>query len=701
MKKSILLLSTLLSLGVAPGCQAGDAQRSHDDKAHADLQETRGQKGTRRGEGKTRLVPAETLTAIILGSGSPKYNPDRSGPAVLIRYNDTNILVDTGNGVQARLDEMGVRFKSLDGILFTHHHLDHNEEFFPVFIRSLIGDEDFVLAGPPPMSAMAKSTFDLYGDDISYRIRKSGRSLSDLKDNFDLNELSGNESFMIGDIKVTSAEVNHTIAANALRFDAGGKSVVVTGDLIYSSSIADLAENADYMIIDSGGVIKDGQERKANRSSRDNTDRAHVTLDETVRMASEAGVKNLVLTHFTNGNIDEDATRAELQSQGYVGPVQFAYDGLSLSNGGASPALVQNPRSNTRSGTRENACTQTAPARNSVSITLSGNQRIVTSNALPSHKIGSFPGQGNPNHISAQSKRYEMDASPQKASSLSFVSDLGIEGGRPAFVFGVALNGVKIEPTAAEYFRGSTGPVYEWTKEAMSPSVFLGEDCNNAHVQRTGEYHYHAAPTGLVASLAGENASKMTLIGWAADGFPIYYKYSDVSGTVQEMHSSYRLKSGSRPGNGQTAPSGAYDGEYVADYEYVDGLGDLDQCNGRMGSTPEFPGGTYHYMITTSFPFVGRCLVGTPDASFKMGGGPGGAEGGSRGDIRPPRNEQGAQQTPRSNQPRRDASEVFSRMDRDGDGRISKAEARGRLAENFDRRDRNGDGYISQDEIRR
>jgi hypothetical protein len=58
-------------------------------------------------------------------------------------------------------------------------------------------------------------------------------------------------------------------------------------------------------------------------------------------------------------------------------------------------------------------------------------------------------------------------------------------------------------------------------------------------------------------------------------------------------------------------------GSFVQDYEYVAGLGDLDQCNGRTGVTPEFPSGIYHYMITTTFPFVHRCVRGTPS-----GGGP-------------------------------------------------------------------------------
>lgn len=299
------------------------------------------------------------LSAIILGSGSPQYNPDRAGPSVLISYGDTKIIVDTGNGAQASLNEVNVPIRDLDGLFFTHHHLDHNEEFIPIFIRSLLGGNAFQLAGPTPMTAMVDSTLTLYKDDIEYRMRRSGRTLTDVKSNYVIKELVGGESFTLGDIQITTAKVNHTIATTAYRFDAGGQSIVISGDLIYSASLSELAKGADYLIIDSGGAIRSsgaqrrgqrqqqGQGRGRGQAGQDRTgrrqgggqtgrggngggrERAHVTLEETARMANEAGVKNLVMTHFTAGEIDEAATIAEL-SKGYSGPVIFAEDLMQL-----------------------------------------------------------------------------------------------------------------------------------------------------------------------------------------------------------------------------------------------------------------------------------------------------------------------------------------------------------------------------------
>jgi len=116
----------------------------------------------------------------------------------------------------------------------------------------------------------------------------------------------------------------------------------------------------------------------------------------------------------------------------------------------------------------------------------------------------------------------------------------------------------------------------------------------------------------------------MDLLGHAADGFPIYGPegpavVEDGDGPIKRLRPSYRVRSDRRGGG----PGGRCDSTFVADYEYVPGLGDLDECNGRTGPTPEFPDGTYYYVLTDEFPFVPRLFRGTPDPSFRHGPPPG------------------------------------------------------------------------------
>ena len=101
-------------------------------------------------------------------------------------------------------------------------------------------------------------------------------------------------------------------------------------------------------------------------------------------------------------------------------------------------------------------------------------------------------------------------------------------------------------------------------------------------------------------------------IGFAADGYPIYGPYIDDNGSIRQVTSSYQLKSGTRESlSGEVAlPEGSYVGTLIDDYKYQAGSGHLDECNGMMRN------GSYGYYVTNTYPWVLKCLKGTPDSSF-------------------------------------------------------------------------------------
>jgi hypothetical protein len=267
--------------------------------------------------------------------------------------------------------------------------------------------------------------------------------------------------------------------------------------------------------------------------------------------------------------------------------------------------------------------TEAAPGPSKVTIAVEGDQRVITANGLPDHPTGRFPNADNPNRITAQSYRFAMPAKP-----VANATPTAIRMQR----FGIAINGVLFDPGTAEYWQDD--PSSGWRYDAKGDAFSLGLDANNAHVQPNGGYHYHGIPIALLARLTGGKPA-MALVGWAADGFPIYALWghraaNDAASDLVALKSSYRLKPGSRPtADGQ--PGGTYDGSFVEDFEYVAGSGDLDACNGRVGITPEFPAGTFYYVLTTDYPFIPRFFRGTPDPSFAQRrpgpGGPGGLRG--------------------------------------------------------------------------
>ena len=258
-----------------------------------------------------------------------------------------------------------------------------------------------------------------------------------------------------------------------------------------------------------------------------------------------------------------------------------------------------------------------AEAAARISIKRDEGWRYIRSDGLPDHQPGSFPNHGNPHAIEKKDYEFRVSLRPTRDSQ---PTRLGHEN------FGVALNGVPFDPLTAEFWNRdrSSG----WNVEAMSGAMNLGLDRHNAHVQPDGSYHYHALPTGLHERLPYR--TQPVLLGYAADGFPIYGPYgyqdaADATSSLTELRASYQIKKGQRPDD---APGGVYNGTYVQDYEYVSGIGQLDECNGREGVTPEYPSGTYYYVISLSFPFIPRCWWGSPDSTFFRGRPSGGMGGG-------------------------------------------------------------------------
>jgi len=255
-----------------------------------------------------------------------------------------------------------------------------------------------------------------------------------------------------------------------------------------------------------------------------------------------------------------------------------------------------------------------APGDSDVRIRVVGGWRVIESNGVPEHNVGRFPNRGNPHAIEPQDLRFRVPAEPQAAARPTTL-ELGL--------FGVAVNGVPFDPGAAEWYRGRRGST--WRYEALGGAVPLGIDENHAHVQPTGRYHYHGLPSGLLGEV-DDGTAHGPLVGWAADGFPIYALRgyadpNDPDSGIASVKSGWQLKSGKRPG-GPDAPGGTYDGAFVNDYEHNDTDGVLDTCNGRFGATPEFPDGTYAYFLTAEYPVIPRCFVGTPSPDFAQRHGP-------------------------------------------------------------------------------
>ena len=319
-------------------------------------------RGRGRGPGAAPQPPqapagaaAAALSVITLGTGSPRYDAERAGPANAIRIGDRYIIVDAGNGVQARLQETGIPLESIDAILITHHHLDHNQELIPLVITTMVRGQLPEIIGSPGTVKMMDVMRDLYAGDIQYRMARAPAPDVD-PTGLRVRDLNGGERFTVGQTVIRSAQVNHSIHTVAYRFESGGSSIVISGDLSFSPSLIDLAKGADVLVIDSGNLPalaganprggRAGQRGPPNppaagrggrmgqppggRAGDAGVDRAHPTLAEVASMAQQAGVKCLVLSHIAQQAVDEGATLAQFKAL-YSGVVVVAKDRMEIS----------------------------------------------------------------------------------------------------------------------------------------------------------------------------------------------------------------------------------------------------------------------------------------------------------------------------------------------------------------------------------
>ena len=240
----------------------------------------------------------------------------------------------------------------------------------------------------------------------------------------------------------------------------------------------------------------------------------------------------------------------------------------------------------------------------------SSSLRSLTANGLPDHAVGTFPNASNPNTMASRTTSVSGKLTPTLTSAITAQSGPGV-------AMGYILNGIKLDPGTAgtcDDTGSNCDPgrsVGAWNLEGLGGAFNFGTDTNNAHVQPDGAYHYHGIPEGFVSKL--NKCQAMTLVGWAADGFPIYARYghtvaTDSTSAVKAVNTSYRIKA--VPDAKRPATSLLPIGTFTQDFEYVAGLGDLDECNGRSGVTPEFPGGIYHYYATDTYPYLQRCVKG-------------------------------------------------------------------------------------------
>ena len=242
---------------------------------------------------------------ILLGTGGgPRPRKASSGSAQVIVCDGVAYVVDCGDGVARQLAFAGVALPSVRHVFITHQHSDHTADYGNLILLAwTAGLRTRVDAwGPPPLERMTRLFFEMNAADIDTRVANEGRvPLAPL---VHVHELQAGGVVMTDErVKVTSTLVDHppVVPAFAFRFDARDRAIVISGDTAPSPNLVRLAAGADVLVHSAmyPPAIDRLVAKVPNAATLKASILAHQTSAEDAgRIAQEAGVKTLVLSHL-------------------------------------------------------------------------------------------------------------------------------------------------------------------------------------------------------------------------------------------------------------------------------------------------------------------------------------------------------------------------------------------------------------------
>jgi ribonuclease BN (tRNA processing enzyme) len=275
-------------------------------------------------QAQAALKYAKGTKLILLGTaGGPVPGRSREMTSHVMLSNGAAYLLDCGMGVTNQYARTGIPFQALKSIFITHHHADHNVEYGPLLIVGWIQglQLDVRAFGPPPLKQMTddfmrayRQTVDFWAEDFHMKPLTS----------VNVQEISAAGLVTQDDnVKVSAILVEHPPVKPALayRFDFKDRSIAFSGDTAPLEAVAKMAKGADVLVHETmyvpavekyiQGQIAQGRPVKFDAFM------AHMKADHTPcedvgRIAQEAGVKTLVLSHLTPAidSNDDDTWRA-------------------------------------------------------------------------------------------------------------------------------------------------------------------------------------------------------------------------------------------------------------------------------------------------------------------------------------------------------------------------------------------------------
>ena len=251
------------------------------------------------------------MELTILGSGTGIPSLQRGAPGYLVAIDNEPLLFDSGSGTLLRLLKVGVDYKKLNHVFYTHTHSDHTADLIP-FIQALRTTPNFKrteklnIYGPEGFSNFLKILTKAFGEWL-------------LEPNFpfEIHELS-QDQVKFSNWSIKTIGVKHTQSAIAYRIESeDGHSIAYSGDTDDCPEIIELAKRSDVLILECS--FPDDKKVKG-----------HLTPSEAAKIAEKAECEHLILIHLYP---PVEELEAEIKSECpkiYNGKISIARDYMKL-----------------------------------------------------------------------------------------------------------------------------------------------------------------------------------------------------------------------------------------------------------------------------------------------------------------------------------------------------------------------------------
>jgi len=294
------------------------------------------------------------LHAGLCGTGSPMADSKRAGPCIAVVAGKHLYVVDVGDGSTRNITLMGFQTGRIDAVLLTHFHSDHIAGLGEVMLQRWAGGSNkspLDIIGPAGVETVVDGFNKAYSLDTGYRIAHHSREImppsgaGGIAKPFDLGP-EEDASVVVVDkdgVRITAFKVDHrpVVPAVGYRFDYKGRSLVISGDTVYSKSLLKHAKGADLLFHEALNpwIVKLIHEQ-ANLypfpSLQEITSvipSYHSSPEDASKIAAAAGVAHLALYHIIPPLPSPLLNRLFLgdASHYYKGPITMGKDGMLFS----------------------------------------------------------------------------------------------------------------------------------------------------------------------------------------------------------------------------------------------------------------------------------------------------------------------------------------------------------------------------------